>query len=505
MAVEAVRSQPGSLPVPSMEATQTSAMDATDQGHFPAHKVAMYELLLRQLQDDGFEAEVQALTAQLHLRANTKVEKDALLDIYTKSLKWAFGDEPQPEWQPLHCAPVPPLGAQEKVLDLEGMAIPTGTSQTPDPTKKPPEVRLLYTASHKSHCRSVAFSTDGRFCATGCTDGSIKILDTAKMRVCAASTEGPVGRMRVTEEELMKPIVRVLQDHIQGVTCLAFHPTNPTLFSGSSDKAVKIFDLTRPPGHKKAFSVLQDVYAVKSICIHPCGDFLFVGTTHQALRMYDLQTLSCFTTSHQDQHHTAGINDLRCTSDGKILASASADGSIKLWDAVTNSVVNALPQAHSGSSVTSVRWSRSLRYLLSSGNDGRHRLWDVRMGKEVFCMGFGPRSADFSTATFVNGERYIAAANSNVRLSDVSLFDSTTGSPVFMKMGMHTVPIYALETSPVDRTLITGCDDEKARYFSIEVVAVSCQELRCMISALGIGHRSLAEFLGQLRTLYGLL
>ena len=62
------------------------------------------------------------------------------------------------------------------------------------------------------------------------------------------------------------------QDHIQGVTCLAFHPTNPTLFSGSSDKAefsvfhslsvllaslqkreaVKIFDLTRPPGHKKA-------------------------------------------------------------------------------------------------------------------------------------------------------------------------------------------------------------------------------------------------------------
>ena len=31
------------------------------------------------------------------------------------------------------------------------------------------------------------------------------------MRVCAASTEGPVGRMRVTEEELLKPIVRVLQ------------------------------------------------------------------------------------------------------------------------------------------------------------------------------------------------------------------------------------------------------------------------------------------------------
>eukprot|EP00438_Fugacium_kawagutii_P005380 Skav219587 [mRNA] locus=scaffold2589:45805:59036:- [translate_table: standard] len=237
--------QPGSLPVPNMEARQASPMDASDQGHFPAHKVALYELLLRQLQDDGFEAEVQALTAQLHLHANNKVEKDALLDIYTKSLKWAFGDEPQPEWQPLHCAPVPPLGPQEKVLDLEGVAIQSG---------------------------------------------------------------------------------------------------------------------------------VKSLLAWQSSGIHPCGDFLFVGTTHQALRMYDLQTLSCFTTSHQDQHHA--INDLRCTSDGKILAncalSSAQDGSIKLWDAVSNSVVNTFQQASKG--------------IL-----------------------------------------YIAAANSNVRLSDVSLFDSTTG------------------------------------------------------------------------------
>jgi len=470
MAAEVATGTAQASSIPLSKNSEAQPMEGiTEQGQFPAHKVAFYELLLRQLQDDGFESEVQALTSQLRLHPNSRVDKDALLDVYAKSLKWAFGDEPRGEWQPLHCIPVPPLGPQEKVLDLEGKAIPSsGPPQAPDPTKKPPEVRLLYTASHKSHCRSVAFSTDGRFCATGCSDGSIKILDTAKMRVCAASTEGPVGRMRVTEEELMKPIVRTLQDHIQGVTCLAFHPTNPTLFSGSMDKAVKIFDLTRPPGHKKAFSVLQDVHAVNSICIHPCGDFLFVGTTHQAVRLYDLQTLSCFTTARQDQHHAAGINDVRCTSDGKVLASASADGGIKLWDAVTNSVINTLPKAHSGSSVCSVRWSRSLHYLLSCGQDGRQRLWDVRMGREVFCMGFGARSADTGTAVFLNGEKYIAACNSNVRLSDVSLFDATTGSPVFMKLGMHNVPVLGIEASPVDRTIMTGCDDEKARYFSIE-------------------------------------
>lgn len=412
------------------------------------------------MQDDGFEAEAHSLAQKLHVEPNAQVEQDALAEAYGKSMKGAFGDEQTGEWAPIVCSAVPPLGPQDRVLTLDQPA--------PVIPRKAPEIRLLYTAAHKQACRAVAFSADGRSCATGCLDGSIKILDCARMRSCAASTDGPLGRMRVTEEELAKPIVRVLQDHILGVTCLAFHPTNPTLFSGSADKAVKIFDLTRPPGHKKAFSVLQDVHPVRCLCIHPCGDFLLVGTAHQAVRLYDLQTLNCFTTFNQSHHHGAGINDVRCTSDGRTFASASADGSIQLWDAVSHRLTNRLNKAHSGASVTSLRWSRGQRYLLSSGADGRNRLWDVRMGQEIFSMGFGPRACDFGVAVFAAGERYVASANSNTRMSDVSLFDAQTGSPVFMKLGMHQLPVHGLEASPVDNTLITGCDDHNARYFAVE-------------------------------------
>lgn len=493
---------PQSAPVP-MEVSPPEGLPAEGVGEggvqqgpreLSALKVSFYELLVRQLQDDGFVTEAQSLAQQLHIEPNARVERDALLEGYGKSLKWAFGDEQAGEWTPVVCSPVPPLGPSERVLDLDAAAAnagnglcrdPRGMPQPPAPgasrlpgvpgeqtlgapIRRAPEIRLLYTAAHKQACRAVAFSADGRSCATGCLDGSIKILDCARMRSCAASTDGPLGRMRVTEEELSKPITRVLQDHVLGVTCLAFHPTNPTLFSGSSDKAVKIFDLTRPPGHKKAFSILQDVHPVRCISIHPCGDFLLVGTAHQAVRLYDLQTLNCFTTFNQAQHHGGGINDLRCTSDGRVFASASADGSIALWDAVSHRRINRWPKAHSGAAVTSLRWSRGLRYLLSSGVDGRTRLWDVRTGQEIFSMGFGPRACDFSTAVFAAGERYVASANSNTRLSDVSLFDTHTGSPVFMKLGMHALPVHALEASPVDGTLITGCDDRNARYFAVE-------------------------------------
>lgn len=467
--------------------TQATQAVSSPPKELPGLKVTFYELLIRQLQDDGFVPEAASLSQQLKIEPNDRVERDALLEAYGKSLKWAFGDAPQGQWVPINGTPVPPIGPQERVLDfVDGVPTGAGESATANPPtgplgsgaigdqfgqdsgKKPPELRLLYTAQHKQACRALTFSNDGRHCATGCADGSIKILDCARMRMCAASSEGPLGRVRITEEELMKPIIRTLQDHVLGITCLAFHPMNPTLFSGSADKAVKIFDLTRPPGHKKAFSVLQDVHPVRCLSIHPCGDFLLVGTAHQAIRLYDLQTLNCFTTYHQDHHHADGINDVRCSSDGRIFASASSDGAIFVWDAVSQRVVNRLPKAHSGSAVTSLRWSRNQKYLLSSGSDGRCRLWDVRQGQELFSMGFGPRNCEFSSAVFAAGERYVVSSNSNIRFSDVSLFDAQTGSPVFMKLGMHLMPVQALDASPVDRTLMTGCDDDKARYFSIE-------------------------------------
>ena len=56
---------------------------------------------------------------------------------------------------------------------------------------------------------------------------------------------------------------------------------------------------------------------------------------------------------------------------------------------------------------------------------------------QVLIMGFGPRSCEFGNAVFAANERYVVSANSNTRVGDVSLFDAKTGSPVFMKLGLH--------------------------------------------------------------------
>ena len=57
----------------------------------------------------------------------------------------------------------------------------------------------------------------------------------------------------------------------------------------------------------------------------------------------------------------------RWSNDGRHLVSASQDGSIKIWDAVSNRCVSTFLQAHDGSDVCSVSFSRNGKYVLSSG------------------------------------------------------------------------------------------------------------------------------------------
>ena len=57
----------------------------------------------------------------------------------------------------------------------------------------------------------------------------------------------------------------------------------------------------------------------------------------------------------------------RWSNDGKHFVSGSVDGSIKIWDAVSNRCISTFLQAHDGAEVCSVTFSRNGKYVLSSG------------------------------------------------------------------------------------------------------------------------------------------
>lgn len=68
--------------------------------------------------------------------------------------------------------------------------------------------------------------------------------------------------MNETAQQNMEnhPVIRTLYDHVDEVTCLAFHPTEQILASGSRDYTLKLFDYSKPSA-KRAFKYIQVRYS----------------------------------------------------------------------------------------------------------------------------------------------------------------------------------------------------------------------------------------------------
>ena len=86
---------------------------------------------------------------------------------------------------------------------------------------------------------------------------------------------------------------------------------------------------------------------------------MLVGVVQPVIRMYDITTSQCFVASNPAHQHTDSVTSVTWSPDGKMYASASVDGMIKIWDGVSSSCVSTFPRAHDGAEVCSVQFARN--------------------------------------------------------------------------------------------------------------------------------------------------
>ena len=467
-------------------------------------KLEFYTALVAQLKEDGLIDEAKQLQARLPSAGSLDGSSKSLFAIFQKERELEHmrpKTQDATEWTLLRPRPLPPIGPNEEHLDLRKFRPiaslddeEEGGNENDDQEedivdrlgavqRKPvPQFKTRYTAQHKQGVRSAAFSSDGRLCASGSSDTSIKVMDTSKMRmfglISGAARTGlrALGGTQGQAADELRPVIRTFYDHVGTVNCLAFHPRQPVLFSGSADKTVKIFDLTRGGVNKKAMVSITDVAPVSVVCPHPSGDFVLVGTQNPVIRLYDVNTQQCYSSYYQSSgalvsQHRSGITDIKSAADASVYASTSQDGNVLLWDGIANRAVNRLIGAHNTQPVFSCQWSRNNRYLMTTGGDHRIRLWDIRTGKELIV--YAPDSTSQSCtgllAYFLSGEDYICAASSE---GEVALIDTLTGTVVIQNMELHQGPARCLAACPTDRTLITGGDDFKVRYVELSTASM---------------------------------
>ena len=97
--------------------------------------------------------------------------------------------------------------------------------------------------------------------------------------------------------------------------------------------------------------------------------------------MWDVASGSLLFTFAEDHH--GRIRSLAFSPDGSLLATASQDGTARLWDAATGVAQRTLPH---GKGVVGVAFSPDGARLATAGVDQRARVWEVASGEEALAL-----------------------------------------------------------------------------------------------------------------------
>ncbi|KAG0002011.1 general transcription repressor [Entomortierella chlamydospora] len=158
------------------------------------------------------------------------------------------------------------------------------------------------------YIRSVCFSPDGKYLATGAEDKQIRIWE--------------IGR---------KKIRMILKGHEQDIYSLDFSRDGRIIVSGSGDQTARIWDME----NGKCLYVLAVGDAdlkdagVTSVAISPDGRLVAAGSLDRMVRVWDTHNGQLL---EKLEGHKDSVYSVAFAPDGKTLVSGSLDRTLKSWE-----------------------------------------------------------------------------------------------------------------------------------------------------------------------------
>jgi WD40 repeat protein len=331
------------------------------------------------------------------------------------------------------------------------------------------EVRSLL--GHSEYVVDVSFSQDGNLVATASKDGTAKLWDlsTGEELITLRGHSGavnevafsPLGALLVTGgedatvrvwETTSGQELLVLRGHNAPIYNIIFSPeAGYPLTTSSLDGTGKAWDI-RPEGSRELLTFAGHSEVVFDIAYNQDGTRLASASWDGTVIIWSALTGSRLLTL---DGHRAEVTAVDFTPNGERLISSSFDGSLKLWNSLDGEELLSI-EAHP-SKIHDVTFDLQGSRFASAGEDGTIKIWDAASGRELLSWAGGSRLIN-RLAFSPHGER-IASAGAD---GTATIWDASTGE-MLLRLSGHDAEVLNVSFSPDGGRLVSAGGDGLAK------------------------------------------
>ncbi|HLW63990.1 MAG TPA: WD40 repeat domain-containing protein [Gemmataceae bacterium] len=228
-----------------------------------------------------------------------------------------------------------------------------------------------------------------------------------------------------------KPVfANAWKGHDKAVTCMVFSADDKKVASGGMDGQIRLWDTAKSAEH----AVTKELAAKAQ-------------------------------PEHKIKAHTGGVYGLGFSPDGKRLASAGADGAIKVWNTATGELLFTFPAVHKGGA-RAVAYSPDGQSIVSGGMDKTVKIWEAKAGGKLIKSLDHPAPV-YCVAVNVDGSRIASGTGLNDVQAHVILWDWNKGKEITDFKG-HSDIVTGVVFHPTEDRLLSCSKDTTIRVWDLE-------------------------------------